>query len=86
MTSGFEVNRRGDIAVGVGTRGGTAVILRTADGTIRTVYQNGELTEQGDRFWPRQNFGLDLRDDRTLYFIGIDLLDRNVLYRADPLF
>lgn len=86
MTPGFEVNRHGDIVVGVGTGGRTVVVLRTADGAMQTVYQNGELTEQGDRFWPRQNFGLDLRDDRTLYFIGIDLLDRNVLYRADPLF
>ena len=86
MTSGFEVNRRGDIAVGVGTRGGRVVVLRTADGAKQTVCENGELTEQGDRFWPRQNFGLDLRDGRTFYFIGIELWDRNVFYRADPLF
>lgn len=82
----FDVNRRGDVAFVVNNNGGTELVLRTADGTIRTVYRTGEATPEGDRFWPYQNFELDLRDDGSLYFMGIDLLDRNVLYFAEPLF
>ena len=82
----FDVNARGDIAFVLNTNGGTEVTLRTSDGTLRTVYRTGEATAEGDYFWPRQSFDIDLRDDGSLYFIGIDLFDRNVMYRAEPLF
>ena len=82
----FDVNRRGDIALCLNINGGTALFLRTSDGTLHTVYRTSEQTEQGDRFWQWQNFDLDLRDDGSLYFIGTDLLDRRVMYLAEPLF
>ena len=61
---------------------GTDVLVITADGKLRTVIRDGEATPEGDRFWPYQNFELSLRDDGSLYFRGIDLLDRNVRYLA----
>ena len=82
----FDVNTRGDIAFVLNTNGGTEVALRTSDGTLRTVYRTGEATAEGDYFWPWQSFDIDLRDDGSLYFIGIDLFDRNVMYHAEPLF
>ena len=50
------------------------------------MYRTSEETEQGDRFWQWQSFDLDLRDDGSLYFTGTDLLDRRVIYLAEPLF
>ncbi len=82
----FDVNRRGDIALSLSVTGGSALFLRTSDGTMHTVYRTSEETDQGDRFWQWRSFDLDLRDDGSLYFIGIDLLDRHVIYLAEPLF
>ena len=82
----FDANSRGDIAFVLNTNGGTEVTLRASDGSLRTVYRTGEATSEGDYFWPWQSFDIDLRDDGSLYFIGIDIFDRNVIYHAEPLF
>ncbi len=81
----FDANRRGDVALVLNARGGTTVMLRTADGEFRTVYRTGEATPEGDYFRPWQPFDVDLREDGSLYFMGIDILDRHVLYHAQPL-
>lgn len=82
----FEVNRRGDIAFVLHASGGTIIVVRNSDGVMRIVHRTGEATDDGDRFWRWRDFELDLREDGSLYFIGIDLRDRNVLYRADPIY
>ena len=82
----FEVNRRGDVAFVLNINGGTVIVQRNSDGVMRVVYRAGEATEDGDRFRPWRPFDIELRDDGTLYFIGINLLDKNVLYKAEPLF
>ena len=82
----FEVNRRGDVAFVLNINGGTVTVQRNSDGVMRVVYRAGEATEDGDRFRPWRPFDIELRDDGTLYFIGINLLDKNVLYKAEPLF
>ena len=81
----FDANRRGDVAFALNARGGSTVILRTADGELHTVYRTGEATPEGDYFRPWQPFPIDLRDDGSLYFMGVDILDRRVLYHAQPL-
>ena len=82
----FEVNRRGDMAFVLHASGGTVIVVRNSDGVMRIVHRTGEATEDGDRFWRWRDLQLDLREDGSLYFIGIDLRDRNVLYRAVPIF
>jgi hypothetical protein len=44
------------------------------------------MTDAGDIFNPYQSFSLSLLDDRKIYFTGINILDRNLLYLAEPLF
>ena len=82
----FEVNRRGDIAFVLHTSGGTVIVVRNSDGVMRIVNRSGEATEDGDRFWRWRDYELDLRADGSLYFIGIDLRDRKVLYEANPIY
>ena len=82
----FGVNRRGDVAFSANVNGGSVLAVRTSDGTLRTVYRSGEPTEDGDYFWRWRDFKVDLRGDCSLYFIGVDLTDRYVLYHAQPLF
>jgi hypothetical protein len=48
--------------------------------------QSSEITDAGDIFKPYQTFSLSLLDDRRIYLTGIDILDRNLLYLAEPLF
>lgn len=81
----FDANRRGDLALVLNVNGGTVIVVRTVNG-LRTVHRTGEATEDGDRSWPWREFDLDLRDDGSLYFIGIYFFDRNLLYHAQPLF
>ena len=82
----FDVNRRGDLAFSANVNGGSVLALRTSDGTLRTVCRSGAPTEDGDYFWPWRDFKLDLQGDGSLYFIGVDLTDRSVLYHAQPVF
>jgi len=79
----FDVNRRGDIAF-VALANAMSIVVRTADGRSRLVTSTSSPTPDGDIFG-FQRFDLDLRDDGRLYFIGLDYLDRNVLYSAEPL-
>jgi len=85
VSNNLSVNRRGDVACIAQINGGFAVMVHTADGANHQAYLIGDITEDGDIF-TLSNFELDLRDDRTLYFIGISVSDKQQLYVADPLF
>lgn len=87
INGNFAANARGDIACQVYTNGGFSVLMRTADGVNRLVYNVGDVTEAGDIFAGNNvGFELDLRDDRRLYFISTSIYDQQVLYLAEPLF
>lgn len=82
----FDVNRGGDVALVAQINSGSIFALRTADGSYHLVHLTSEMTDAGDIFNPYQSFSLSLLDDRKIYFTGIDILDRNLLYLAEPLF
>jgi hypothetical protein len=83
--TGFDVNRTGDVAFVAQVGGGSVIGLRTTDGNYHLVHVTSEPTDAGD-ILPYSSFSLNLLDDRKVYFTGIDILDRNLLYLAEPLF
>jgi hypothetical protein len=83
--NGFDVNRAGDVAFVAQVSGGSVIGLRTIDGNYHLVHITSEPTDAGD-ILPYYNFSVNLQDDRKVYFTGIDIFDRNLLYLADPLF
>jgi len=85
-SSGFDVNRNGEVALVAQINSGSVFALRTADGSYHMVHVTSETTDEGDIFNPYQSFSLSLLDDRRIYLTGIDILDRNLLYLAEPLF
>jgi hypothetical protein len=82
----FDVNRTGEIAIVAQANSGSILALRTTDGIYHLVHSTSENTEAGDIFYSYQAFSISLLDDRKIYFTGIDILDRNLLYLAEPLF
>jgi hypothetical protein len=82
--SPIAVNRQGDLAFAANANS-EKIVMRTADGVNHIVYTEMTLTDSGDRF-VNQPFELDLRNDRRLYIVGVDSLDRNMVYVAEPQF
>jgi hypothetical protein len=81
----LSVNRRGGIAfLATGTR--SRIVTRTPDGKLHVVYAALDKTDSGDMLWPAAYFGLQYHDDGRVYFAGLDTLDRNTFYVAEPRF
>ena len=81
----LSVNRRGDIAF-MATSTRSRIVTRTADGKLHLVYSALDVTDSGDALWPFAYMSLQLHDDGRLYIVGLDTLDRNTLYVAEPLY
>ncbi len=81
----FDVNRNGDLVWVGNIQGVTAVLFRSADGTMRAVYLNNKPTDAGDIF-SDSFLDLSLLDDRRVYFTGLDAYGTLVLYVANPVF
>jgi hypothetical protein len=79
----FDVNRRGEIAF-LGNLNGSSALLAYSEGSLRLVHLLSRPTEAGD--YLRFVDGIDFRDTRTVYFTGLDLFDRYLLYAAEPNF
>ncbi len=80
--NGFDVNRRGDLAVIANFNAYNGIVLY-ADGAARTVHLGSETAAEGESltaFWE-----IELRDDRRIYFFGIDADDYEYVYVAEPL-
>ena len=86
ISSTFDANSNGDLVYSVNVGSGTTLVLRQGNGKQHTIYQSGDETDDGHRFWAWQDFDVDLRDDGSVYFMGIDFSDRKVIYHAQPLF
>jgi hypothetical protein len=82
----FDVNRNGDLVFCVNIEGTIGIILRAADGTNHMLYSTSDPANTDVPLANFDNMSFDLRDDRHVYFTAIDVLDRNVLLGAEPLF
>jgi hypothetical protein len=80
----FDVNRRGEVAALVHLGSLQALILRAGE-TTRMIYANNQSTESGDQF-SNQIWDILLLEDRRVFFTGLNLQDRYLLYGAEPLF
>ncbi len=76
----YDVNRNGDIFAQLNTN--TQVLVVKRAGKTHFVHMQNEMTPQGDLLVRTSDF--DLRDDGTLYFLGMTVLDEYVLYMAKP--
>jgi hypothetical protein len=82
VNGAYDLNRRGDVALAVNTGlGGPNVFLKTADGflTIQSAVFPGP-----DGPFMMGVYSIDLRDDRRVFFVGMDNTSRIVVYEADP--
>ena len=80
--SAFDVNRNGDVAYVANLNGSTAVMVQTGDRT-RMVFLGTEPMQPD--WWVRTLNALDLRDDRSLYFMCWSLADQYGLFYAEPI-
>ncbi|MBI4910206.1 MAG: Ig-like domain-containing protein [Acidobacteria bacterium] len=78
----YDVNRNGDILAQCNTNT-QVVVVKRADGKIHYIHMLNELTPDGDLLVRTSDF--DLRDDGTVYFLGMNVLDEYALYMAKPL-
>jgi hypothetical protein len=79
----FDVNRRGDLAL-IANFGSYRGIVLYADGAARFAHLGNETAPGGEtlaQFWE-----IELREDRRIYFFGIDSEDYEYVYLAEPLF
>ncbi len=82
----FDVNRNGDLVFCVNIEGTLGIVLHAADGTNHMLYSTADSANGDVPLANFDNTSFDLRDDRHLYFTAIDVMDRNVLLSAEPLF
>lgn len=78
----YDVNRNGDILAQCNTNTQVLVVKR-ANGKTYYIHMLNELTPDGDLLVRTSDF--DLRDDGTVYFLGMNILDEYALYMAKPL-
>jgi len=82
VSSGFDINRKGDVAVNLNTgMGGPNIFLKTAAGYLTVC---SAVFPSPDGSIVTAVYTLDLRDDRRVFFTAMDNLSRMVLYEADP--
>jgi hypothetical protein len=78
------VNRAGDVAFSANADGGFPEIVVLAGDTARLVFAGDQPLADGSFLFSIPQ--IDFRDDRRLFFVAFDLLDRVNLYVAEPLF
>jgi hypothetical protein len=78
------VNRAGDVAFSANADGGFPEIVVLAGDTARLVFAGDQPLADGSFLFSIAQ--IDFRDDRRLFFVAFDLLDRVNLYVAEPLF
>jgi hypothetical protein len=79
--AGFDVNNNGDILMNVNIPPGAGLVLKNQSGVAMVSFTN-DLTKVENQLLRYTNF--DMRDDGTIYFMALDVLDRHVLFRARP--
>ena len=79
----FDVNRNGDIAYVHQSGGQRFLMVRGAEGRHRLVFNQYKPTPAGEYIIRFLN--VDFRDDGTVYFLGVNSNDEQVLYQARPL-
>lgn len=77
----YEVNRNGDIFAQCNTN--TSVLVVKKGNKYHFIHMLTELT--GDNDLLLRYSDLDIRDDGTVYFLGMTVLDDYVLYQAKPI-
>jgi len=80
--SQFDVNRNGDM-VFLHSAGTPYLVVRRADGRTQMVFNQFKPTPAGEYIIRILN--VDLRDDGTVYFLGVNASDEQVIYQARPL-
>src|SRR5262249_55947383 len=78
----YDVNRNGDIVAQCSTNT-NVLTLKRANGKTYYIHMFNELTADGDLLVRTSDF--DLRDDGTVYFLAMNVLDEYALYMAKPL-
>jgi hypothetical protein len=78
----FDVNNNGDILMNVNIPPGAGLVLKNQRGLSMVSFTN-DLTKVENQLLRYTTF--DMRDDGTIYFMALDVLDRHVLFRAVPL-
>jgi len=77
---GFDVNNTGDVLMNVNIPPGRRLVLMNRSGlamvSFTTILRGGEPTTSYTNF--------DMRDDGTIYFMAIDVMDRHVLFSRPP--
>jgi hypothetical protein len=81
----YDINRKGEIAVIASLTGGAPVVLLRSSNDPRLVYINNGGIEAQDQF-SNAIWDVQLRDDGRVYFTGLDVSDRYLLYVAELLF
>lgn len=77
----YDVNRNGDVFAQCNTN--TQVLVVKKGGKTYYVHMLSELTADGDLLARTGDF--DIRDDGTLYFLGMTVLDDYAVYMAKPI-
>ncbi|MBL8179562.1 MAG: hypothetical protein JNK48_33090 [Bryobacterales bacterium] len=77
----YEVNRNGDIFVQCNTNT-QVLVVKKRDGKTHYVHMLNELTPDGDLLLRTSDY--DIRDDGTVYFLGMSVLDEYAVYMAKP--
>jgi uncharacterized protein with PhoU and TrkA domain len=74
----YDVNRNGDVVVQCNTN--TQVIAVKRGDRMHYIHMLTELTPDNDLLLRTSDF--DIRDDGTVYFLGMTVLEEYVLYQA----
>ncbi|MBS1828951.1 MAG: hypothetical protein JST93_26850 [Acidobacteria bacterium] len=77
----YEVNRNGDIFVQCNTNT-QVLVVKKRDGKTHYIHMLNELTPEGDLLLRTSDY--DIRDDGTVYFLGMSVLDEYAVYMAKP--
>lgn len=77
----YEVNRNGDIFVQCNTNT-QVLVVKKRDGKMHYIHMLNELTPDGDLLLRTSDY--DIRDDGTVYFLGMSVLDEYAVYMAKP--
>ncbi|MBL8220066.1 MAG: hypothetical protein JNL62_12600 [Bryobacterales bacterium] len=77
----YEVNRNGDIFVQCNTNT-QVLVVKKRDGKTHYIHMLNELTPDGDLLLRTSDY--DIRDDGTVYFLGMSVLDEYAVYVAKP--
>lgn len=77
----YDVNRNGDVFLQCNTNTQVLVVKRK-DGKTYYIHMLNELTPDGDLLIRTSDY--DIRDDGTVYFLGMTVLDDYAVYMAKP--